>query len=36
MTLGDNTVLTANRTSIDIGPTDVWRGTVEGTGALVI
>jgi hypothetical protein len=36
MTLGDNTVLTANRTSIDIRPDRaVWRGTVEGTGALV-
>ena len=36
MTLGDNTVLAVNRTSVDIRPDRaVWRGTVEGTGALV-
>ena len=36
VTLGDNTVLTINRTSVDIKPDRViWRGTVEGTGARV-
>jgi hypothetical protein len=36
MTLGDNTVLTVDRTGVDIRPDRaVWRGTVEGTGALV-
>ena len=36
MTLGDDTALTANRTSVDIRPDRVvWRGAVEGTGALV-
>jgi hypothetical protein len=36
VTLGDNTVLTINRTSADIKPDRViWRGTVEGTGARV-
>jgi hypothetical protein len=36
VTLSDGTVLTINRTSIDIKPDHaIWRGTVEGTGALV-
>ena len=36
VTLSDGTVLTINRTSIDIKPDRaIWRGTVEGTGALV-
>ena len=34
--LSDNTVLTINRTSVDIKPDRaIWRGTVEGTGAHV-
>ena len=36
VTLGDDTVLTINRTSVDIKPDRaIWRGTVEGTGARV-
>jgi hypothetical protein len=36
VTLSDDKVLTINRTSVDIRPDRViWRGTVEGTGALV-
>jgi hypothetical protein len=36
VTLGDNTTLTINRTSVDIKPDRaIWRGTVEGTGARV-
>jgi len=36
ITLSDDKVLTINRTSVDIKPDRaIWRGTVEGTGALV-
>jgi hypothetical protein len=36
VTLGDDKVLTIDRTSVDIKPDRaIWRGTVEGTGALV-
>jgi hypothetical protein len=36
VTLADNTVLTINRTSVDVKPDRaIWRGAVEGTGARV-